>query len=95
MVLAIALDRLSQAFAERRPVHTATHAAEPVQRYPYLHRCSRSHCDRRRRSCCRRAGLSRGLAITTGTFWAKLVAYINVNYFDELEAVKTALLLNF
>ncbi len=32
--------------------------------------------------------------ITTSAFWGELVKWINVNYFDQLEAVKTFLLLN-
>ncbi len=32
--------------------------------------------------------------ITTGPFWSSLVQWINVNYFDTLEAFKNALLLN-
>ncbi len=32
--------------------------------------------------------------ISTKTFWADLVKYININYFDQLEAVKTVLLTN-
>jgi glycine betaine/proline transport system permease protein len=32
--------------------------------------------------------------LTTGDFWNEVVKWINVNYFDQLEAVKNALLLN-
>ena len=32
--------------------------------------------------------------MTTGAFWDDLVKYININFFDELEAFKTLLLLN-
>ena len=32
--------------------------------------------------------------LSTGTFWSKLVEWINVNYFDTLEGIKNALLLN-
>ena len=32
--------------------------------------------------------------ISTGTFWSRVVEWINVNYFDTLEAIKNALLLN-
>jgi glycine betaine/proline transport system permease protein len=34
------------------------------------------------------------LQISTGTFWSRIVEWINVNFFDTLEAVKNALLLN-
>lgn len=33
--------------------------------------------------------------ITTGSTWSELIKWININYFDQLEAVKTFLLLNF
>jgi glycine betaine/proline transport system permease protein len=32
--------------------------------------------------------------VTTGPFWDELVRWININFFDQLEAVKTFLLLN-
>ncbi len=32
--------------------------------------------------------------LSTKTFWSDLVEYINVNYFDQIEAVKNAILLN-
>jgi glycine betaine/proline transport system permease protein len=34
------------------------------------------------------------MTLTTGTFWSEVVGWINVNYFDTLEAIKNALLLN-
>jgi glycine betaine/proline transport system permease protein len=34
------------------------------------------------------------LTLSTGAFWDDLVKWINVNFFDTLEAIKTALLLN-
>ena len=95
VALAVALDRLSHAFADR-----AT-APERVQgnlaaRHPYLVGglvtivlaaliglavpAVQSYPDAWR--------------ISTGTFWSDLVRHINVNYFDALEAVKTTLLLN-
>ena len=97
VVLAIALDRLSQAFATKAlPTHDETAGRSLWARYPYSS-----------------AGIAIvllsaivGLAIpafqsfpeswtlTTGTFWSSVVKYINVNFFDELEAIKTALLLN-
>jgi glycine betaine/proline transport system permease protein len=35
-----------------------------------------------------------GWQLSTGTFWGRVVEWINVNYFDTLEAVKNALLIN-
>jgi glycine betaine/proline transport system permease protein len=34
------------------------------------------------------------LTITTGDFWSNLVKYINVNYFDQIEAFKVFILIN-
>jgi glycine betaine/proline transport system permease protein len=36
----------------------------------------------------------KALHITTGSFWGDLVTYINVNFFDQLDAVKSFLLLH-
>jgi glycine betaine/proline transport system permease protein len=94
VALAIALDRLSQAYA-RRP-------ADPIakgpwhERHPYLVAAlaivlvsaiaayafpAMQH-------------YPASLQISTGTFWSRIVEWINVNFFDTLEAVKNALLLN-
>lgn len=98
VVLAIALDRLSQALAQRTQL-SHSEDGEPqnlVRRYPYT-------------AFCGAVALVTGVlgygwgvfqtypeawTITTGDFWSAVVKYINVNFFDELEAFKTALLLN-
>ncbi len=95
-LLAIALDRISQAYANRPP---------PV--YLSLHQ---SFWARHPRALVF-AGIV-GLTwlmgiyypllnnypesweISTGSFWGDLVRYININYFDTLESVKNFLLLN-
>jgi glycine betaine/proline transport system permease protein len=95
VALAIALDRLSQAFAYRtgRPQL----ADRPLaQRHPYtvaavafvvvtalaglLLPAVQSYPD--------------ALTVSTGSFWSQVVAWINVNFFDTLEAIKNAALLN-
>ena len=54
----------------------------------------RRHRPSRVLSCRRsRPGPRRG-RLSTGTFWAGIVEWINVNYFDALEAVKNVVLLN-
>ncbi len=95
VVLAIALDRLSQGLAKRRPDHHAAQASgNLLRRHP--------------RAAIAAAivlatfALGRfipavqtypeALAITTGPFWAGMVEWLNVNLFDTLEAIKTALL---
>ncbi|MGJ8583602.1 MAG: ABC transporter permease [Marinosulfonomonas sp.] len=97
VALAIALDRLSQAFAARASVPGAIEPGRTLlARHPYV-----------------AAGLAvaigaaligliipavqtypEQLQITTGTFWSSVVEWINVNYFDALEAMKNFLLLN-
>jgi len=95
-LLAIALDRLSQAYANRPP---PMHGAQPQgiwARHPYAI------------SFVAIVALTWMLGIylpamntypeswqiTTGAFWGDLVRYINVNYFDTLESIKNFLLLN-
>jgi len=98
VALAIALDRLSQAFARKGRRHLAAtdDNENVVQRHPYLVSAL---------ALIVVSGLL-GLVLapvqaypeawqaTTGTFWSDVVKWINVNFFDQLEAVKNALLLN-
>ncbi|MEO4040093.1 ABC transporter permease subunit [Hoeflea sp. CAU 1731] len=97
VVLAIALDRLSQAFADRNPPDHSALPASPVRRHPWITTCLLVALG---------AGLAglflpalqtypRELWVTTGDFWSKLVEYINVNFFDQIEAVKTFMLVTF
>ncbi len=96
VVLAIALDRLSQAFADRRPrVHEAR-PANPLRRHPWTTTVALAILGTAL------AGLvyppvqayPQAAEISTGGFWSGIVQYVNVNFFDELEAVKTVILLN-
>ncbi len=98
VALAIALDRLSQALARRAQKHEHKTAANAgfVARNPYTSASV---------ALIVFTGIV-GLAIpalqtypeawqvSTGTFWGEVVRWINVNFFDQLEAVKNALLLN-
>lgn len=96
VVMAIALDRLSQAFATRpAKVHSEEIGNQNlIQRHPWS-------------SSILAVVLVTGLAglalpgfqsypaaltLTTGPFWADLVEAINVNFFDQFEAVKTFML---
>ncbi len=95
VALAIALDRLSQAFADRTSAPVRAHGSF-VARHPYLVAGLATIL----------LSAMIGLAVpavqtypeawrvSTGTFWSDLVRYININYFDALEAIKTTLLLN-
>jgi glycine betaine/proline transport system permease protein len=96
VALAIALDRLSQAFANRSAAPLTTERRGVVARHPYLVGALASVVV---------AGVI-GLVfpavqtypgaweVSTGTFWSRVVEWINVNFFDTLEALKNALLLN-
>ena len=98
VALAIALDRLSQALALRAQAHRHVEAdgAGFLKRNPYT-------------SAAIVLVVGTGLIgllipaiqtypeawqISTGTFWEEVVRWINVNFFDQLEAAKNALLLN-
>jgi glycine betaine/proline transport system permease protein len=96
VALAIALDRLSQAFAARaRLYQPATDRSWPA-RHPYLATALALVA----------VTVALGLAVpaiqtwpeswefSTGAFWSEVVRWINVNFFDALEAVKNAVLLN-
>ncbi|MDH3689162.1 MAG: ABC transporter permease subunit [Gammaproteobacteria bacterium] len=95
-LLAIALDRLSQAFANRPPP-----AHREVQ-HSFLRRHAHLTVALAFIAITTVLGFwfeglrnfPEHLSVTTGTFWGDLVSWININFFDELEAVKSWLLLN-
>ena len=97
VVLAIALDRLSQAFANKRSI-TKTVSADKrgLAKYPYTVFCLFMLV------AITLLGFiipalqiyPQSWSLTTGEFWNNLVKHINVNYFDELEAIKVFILLN-
>ncbi len=97
VVLAIALDRLSQAYANRQPPEHREQQPSLLKRHPWIATCVLVAVG---------AGLAglflpalqsypAGLELTTGDFWSKLVEAINVNFFDQIEAVKTFMLVTF
>jgi glycine betaine/proline transport system permease protein len=96
VVLAVALDRLSQAYAARAAALANVAAASRRERIALP-------------ICALLAALLAWLAawtfpalrdyppawqVSTAPFWDALVAWLNVNFFDTFEAVKTAILLN-
>ena len=98
VALAIALDRLTQALATKTREHQSGETGNMgfLQRYPY----STSML-----ALVLVTGLvgliipavqtyPESLQLSTGTFWSEVVRWINVNFFDYLEAFKNALLLN-
>ena len=97
VVLAIALDRLSYAFATKAAdLHREDRPKRFILRHPYtlfaLAMLAVTGV----------VGLAlpfvesfpKAWTVTTGSFWDDIVKYININYFDQLEAVKNFLLLN-
>jgi glycine betaine/proline transport system permease protein len=100
VVLAVALDRLSQAFAEntetRSRLAAIKRAGSFIERFPNLLAAL---------AIILGAGLvglfvapvqayPAGWTLTTGSFWETVVGWINVNYFDQIDAFKNMLLLN-
>jgi glycine betaine/proline transport system permease protein len=97
VALAIALDRLSQAYAARAGAPVAPAATGGfVARHPYTFAAVAVVL------VTGVAGLilpavqtyPDALKLSTGSFWSNVVGWINVNFFDTFEAVKNAVLLN-
>ena len=96
VVLAIALDRLSQAFVRRPPPeHYSEQPHGLLARHPNLAIALGVIL------LTGAAGLAlpalqrypAALELTTGPYWDALVSYLNINFFDQFEAVKTFLLI--
>ncbi|TQV68342.1 ABC transporter permease subunit [Denitrobaculum tricleocarpae] len=104
VVMAIALDRLSQAFAVRpTPSHeeqVAHDEADLLQKAGLIKRHPWSTTVVAVALVTGLVGLllpaaqsyPASLTLTTGPFWADLVEFINVNFFDQFEAAKTFML---
>jgi glycine betaine/proline transport system permease protein len=92
VALAIALDRLSQAYAKKG---VATQAGgNIITRHPYLF-ASLAILLAGSLAGLLAPGLQsfpKAFRLTTGPFWSDLMEWINVNYFDTLEAMKNAVL---
>lgn len=96
VALAIALDRLSQAYAGRPAAPVYASAGGRIGRHPYV------LASLALVFACGVLGLAfpavqsfpEALQISTGTFWSRVVEWININFFDALEAFKNTLLLN-
>ncbi len=96
VVLAIALDRLSQAYAARTPTGRAGGETSLVKRHPWtllaLGIVVAAYLGGLLFAAL--AEFPQAWQITTGPFWTALVKWVNVNFYDTLEAVKAALLIN-
>ena len=96
VVIAIALDRLSQAFASRPPPVHRERPAHFVRRHPHLVLAGALLA-----LTWAAGGLVEALRaypepleVTTGAFWAACIKWINVNFHEVLEGIKTWLLFN-
>ena len=98
VALAIALDRLSQAMAARKPVHAEPgEARKPLwQRHPYTASALALVAVSALAGLVSAAVQSYPEAwqVSSGSFWSDAMRWINVNFYDQLEAVKNFLLLN-
>ena len=95
-LLAIALDRLSQAYANRpAPLHNQVHEGF-MARYPHaiLFAVVVAVTWLLGKYLPAMNTYPEAWELTTGAFWGDLVRYININFFDVLESFKNFLLLN-
>ena len=96
-LLAIVLDRLSQAFADRPPPVHGNAALPFLRRHPFLIAALATL------AAAYPAGAffpavqhyPERFEITTAAMWSALIKWVNVNFYDTLEAIKTWLLFNF
>ena len=92
VVMAIALDRASQAFAERNMRHAPS--GNMLQRHPWtgtvvLVIVATLILGRFVPAV---QSYPEALTVTTGPFWSQAMEWINVNFFDTFEAIKTFIL---
>lgn len=98
VALAVALDRLSQAFARKAgtPTTSGTDEHTVIRRHPYLAAGLAVIVSSIIASLISPAlaTLPDDLTLSTGSFWNEVVKWININFFDMLEAIRTTLLLH-
>jgi glycine betaine/proline transport system permease protein len=94
VVMAIALDRLSQAFARRARTDEPDASAGWIIRHRWLSTVAGVIAATTLVGFFVPAVQSypEALTYTTGPIWARMVEYINVNFFDQFEAAKTFML---
>ena len=95
-LLAIAMDRISQAFAQRPPPVHGAQVGTWYQRHPYILIMAAVVVVTWILGLFTPAmdAVPDGMKVTTGAFWSDVVKWININYFEQLDAVKNFLLLN-
>lgn len=95
-LLAIALDRLSQAFANRPPPEHGEQPQSFIRRHPHFAVAATVIVGTTVLGFVLPSlhTYPKSLTLTTGHFWSDLVSWININFFDQLDAVKSWMLLN-
>ncbi|MCO6179674.1 proline/glycine betaine ABC transporter permease [Ciceribacter sp. RN22] len=96
VALAVALDRLSQAYATKAGAPSpAVTGGNVVERHPYVAAAVGILATSLVASVVAPAleAYPEGLVLSTGGFWNDVVKWINLNFFDALEALRTTLLL--
>lgn len=95
-LLAIALDRLSHAFAYRSDARQFPKETRFHYTHAYLLMTLLGVCVIWLIGCLlpQVNTYPESMQLTTGSFWSELIKWVNINYFDQLEAFKGFLLLN-
>ena len=98
VVLAVALDRISQAYALRAGPRPTTSARTPIASALRC-RCSALGVAAAALACSASPcpalqTYPESLQVSTASYWDALVEWLNVNFFDTFETIKTAMLLN-
>jgi glycine betaine/proline transport system permease protein len=95
-LLAIALDRISQAFAAKPPPEQRQAAPSFLMRHPHFSLAMVIVVVTTGLGLVVPAFQSfpEQFTLTTGPFWDASVKWININYFDQIDAVKSFLLIN-
>jgi len=96
VALAVLLDRLSQAFADKERTHEEDQKEGRLERHPYLIAALALMGVTVLAGTVFEAFLlfPESWQLSTGSFWSDVVRWINVTFFDQLEAFKDLLLLN-
>jgi len=94
VLMAIALDRLSQAAAKRRDDHALVNRRRRASRYAWICLAVLAVTTLGSFFLPWLARLPKEVTLTTGPIWSNMIAWININFFDDIDAVRTWLLLH-
>jgi glycine betaine/proline transport system permease protein len=94
VLLAIALDRLSQAAARRQETAPSSHRRGTAIRYTWFCLAALAITTIGGLFLPWLTVLPKEATLTTGPIWSNMIAWININFFDDIDAVRTWLLLH-